>query len=525
MKIFNFINYLITHSITKILASAALIAAITNPKYLTNDLTINGAARFLGVLFFYASLFLIFYQKRSRIILFIFLLMVSSISFFSWIYDIKNLDALTIHTIFSHAKTLSNYYIDLTNSAILICIAIILYAAIRIPKQERCGNRVYITALFFSFFWIMSERDAVPGVFFSKGEYLWQILSRNINPEDLTSKNKFEVIEPPDYIVLLRTDSIRADYWNKIFQDKESFFTSEKIENLTSFPNVYSFRANTNTSLGYIFTRFQGLDDANAFREKSFIHIFKHLGFDTTYLNINDQEIGTPTTNPAALFALESNYIWNNKNTPRIEGNYQNIITGSGQRGIDSLPHVQFHKLLNDGRLKKPSLIIISHCCDGHIAWDYFPEHEQFTRYKPYCIPVSGKFSHCSNTEIINAYKNSILYTDYLTATMLKALENSKSIVIATSDHGQALGELGQYGHGLTATQSLTENQKNSFLFNVATFVWASPKYINENKEKWNAIRENSVKNYDHSFVFHSMLSCAGINSTLIDSQKNICTK
>jgi lipid A ethanolaminephosphotransferase len=78
----------------------------------------------------------------------------------------------------------------------------------------------------------------------------------------------------------------------------------------------------------------------------------------------------------------------------------------------------------------------------------YPPEFEHFT---PSC--QSAELSSCTQQEIINAYDNTIVYTDYFLNKIITFFqENSlkqQSTLLYVSDHGESLGEKGIYLHGL----------------------------------------------------------------------------
>ena len=66
----------------------------------------------------------------------------------------------------------------------------------------------------------------------------------------------------------------------------------------------------------------------------------------------------------------------------------------------------------------------------------------QFEKFKPVCNSV--ELGNCTQTELINAYDNTIVYTDYILSKViddLKDLKEFKSTMLFVSDHGESLGE------------------------------------------------------------------------------------
>ncbi len=74
-----------------------------------------------------------------------------------------------------------------------------------------------------------------------------------------------------------------------------------------------------------------------------------------------------------------------------------------------------------------------------------------FARFQPAC--QQDDLSRCTAAEISNAYDNSVLYTDHVLAAAIKRLQARSaevdSALIFVSDHGESLGELGLFLHGM----------------------------------------------------------------------------
>ena len=123
-----------------------------------------------------------------------------------------------------------------------------------------------------------------------------------------------------------------------------------------------------------------------------------------------------------------------------------------------------------------------------------------------------------------NAYDNSILYSDFVISEIIKMAEKEKVIVFYVSDHGQSLGENGNWYHGSNG-KDIKEQ------FSVPFFVYLSPKFAETKQGK--TILKNLKKNVgrgdlSHDNIFHSVLGCAGLeNKTeekpLIDNSLNLC--
>ncbi|ACB34132.1 sulfatase [Leptothrix cholodnii SP-6] len=74
-----------------------------------------------------------------------------------------------------------------------------------------------------------------------------------------------------------------------------------------------------------------------------------------------------------------------------------------------------------------------------------------FARFQPAC--TSDDLRLCTPAEIVNAYDNSLLYTDHLLATLIAKLrarsDQIDTAMIYVSDHGESLGENNLFLHGM----------------------------------------------------------------------------
>lgn len=105
-----------------------------------------------------------------------------------------------------------------------------------------------------------------------------------------------------------------------------------------------------------------------------------------------------------------------------------------------------------DGWLDKVTgdSVLVLHQLGSH-GPAYFARYpEAFRRFEPDCRSV--EFTACSRDEIVNAYDNSILYTDHILSVVIDKLaareDRISPTMIYMSDHGESLGEKGLFLHG-----------------------------------------------------------------------------
>jgi len=94
--------------------------------------------------------------------------------------------------------------------------------------------------------------------------------------------------------------------------------------------------------------------------------------------------------------------------------------------------------------------VLVLHQIGSHGPAYYQRYPEAFRRFQPECR--SADFSDCTKEEIVNAYDNTIAYTDHILASVIDRLQKQEDrldvSMLYMSDHGESLGELGLYLHG-----------------------------------------------------------------------------
>ena len=98
----------------------------------------------------------------------------------------------------------------------------------------------------------------------------------------------------------------------------------------------------------------------------------------------------------------------------------------------------------------KTDTVLVLHQIGSHGPAYSLRYPEEFRRFTPDCR--AADFSECTRDEIVNAYDNTVAYTDHILASVIDRLEKQEGrldvSMLYRSDHGESLGELGLYLHG-----------------------------------------------------------------------------
>jgi lipid A ethanolaminephosphotransferase len=131
----------------------------------------------------------------------------------------------------------------------------------------------------------------------------------------------------------------------------------------------------------------------------------------------------------------------------------------------------------------------------------------QFELFKPVCNSV--ELGNCSKQELINAYDNTVVYTDYILHSLiedLKQLKEYNSAMLFVSDHGESLGENNLYMHGLPMSIAPKEQYEIPFI------VWVSD----------HSKQLKPTKTLTQNHVFHSVLKFLDMKSPIYDENMDI---
>lgn len=154
-----------------------------------------------------------------------------------------------------------------------------------------------------------------------------------------------------------------------------------------------------------------------------------------------------------------------------------------------------------------PKVLIVLHTSTSHGPEYYAKYPAEFKKFTPVCTTV--EMSKAKRSELMNAYDNTILYTDYLLHSVievLRELEGGRSAMIYVSDHGESLGEGNRYMHGMPMSMAPKEQYQIPFI------VWCSD---SEQKIK-------PLEKVGHYHVFHSVLNFLHVDTPIYNESRNI---
>ena len=182
---------------------------------------------------------------------------------------------------------------------------------------------------------------------------------------------------------------------------------------------------------------------------------------------------------------------------PDVDGRYDCILYAGLRQRIESS--------------KKDKVLIILHTSTSHGPKyaDKYPK--EFEVYKP--VAKSIEEGEKNIGMLVNAYDNTIRYTDYLLDSLINTLREMtdwKTAMIFISDHGESLGENKVFMHGLPMKLAPKVQYEIPFL------VWTSDGFRN-----YKPATELPAVLEQH-YIFHSVLNLLSIQSPAYDKDFDI---
>ncbi len=333
--------------------------------------------------------------------------------------------------------------------------------------------------------------------------------SNGLNPSsriDIHQQFAFADNSPEDLIaVLVIGESARFDHFGINGYERNTTPRLKDISNLFSF-QAQSCSNVTHISVPCLLSRHSSSNFINVMKERSFLSILTHLGFNTSW-------IGTQSLTKY-LKTLSNTTIYDDVDFVMIPGG-STLLKMNDHDGL-MLPYID--NIVNKNPKPGKQFLVI-HTSGSH--WNYTSRYpKKFNHFTPDCNYVGNVDfrkadpSSCSPEGLINTYDNSILYTDFFLSHLIDLLKDKTAFLIYVSDHGESLGERGRYCHGGISTPEQTT---------IPFIVWASDKLHVARPGAVRAIQSHAGKEINHDYVFHTVFDCLGISSEIIDKKLSLC--
>ena len=257
--------------------------------------------------------------------------------------------------------------------------------------------------------------------------------------------------------------------------------------NLVSFPNIYAQAGTTEQSVPHMISRLPVTRTAEVHTEKTLPEAFQEAGFRTAWLTNQSRILHLQRVLGTADVRFETG------KDMSVTGNYDEYLLAPLQKVI-----------ANGGKQ-----FVVVHTMGSHWRYDtrYPVTFKQFT-------PDLGEdfrlnmISPANRTRLVNAYDNTILYTDFFLDSLLSIVErlHIPAVVMYQSDHGENLydDERRLVLHG--------NYSAGKWLFHVPFIIWYSDEYAALHPEKTQQLQAHADCCDNSSTLFPSLMDAAGLH-------------
>jgi lipid A ethanolaminephosphotransferase len=235
-----------------------------------------------------------------------------------------------------------------------------------------------------------------------------------------------------ELVIMVVGETARADHFSLNGYARK---TNPRLQNeaVINFPDFWSCGTSTAQSLPCIFSHYSRaeFDPEKANAADNALDILKRAGVSILWRDNN-------SSSKHVADRVEYQVYLTNKTNPvcDVECRDEGMLSGL-QDYIDRHP-------VGD-------VLIVLHQMGNHGPAYYKRYPSAFEKFTPVC--KTNDLGACSKEEIVNAYDNAILYTDFFLSKVIELLKQNddkfETAMLYVSDHGESLGENGLYLHGL----------------------------------------------------------------------------
>ena len=156
-------------------------------------------------------------------------------------------------------------------------------------------------------------------------------------------------------------------------------------------------------------------------------------------------------------------------------------------------------------------VVVVMHQMGSHGPAYFKRSPTAFKKFLPEC--TDNALQSCTPQGLVNAYDNSIVYTDHLLGSAIQWLKGQAAshapAMLYLSDHGESLGENNLYLHGMPYSVA-PDVQKH-----VPWITWLSPEFEQRSKITTACIKQQLDAPISHDNYFHSVLGLMNVQTSV----------
>ncbi|UVC07797.1 phosphoethanolamine--lipid A transferase [Rhizobium sp. TH2] len=270
-----------------------------------------------------------------------------------------------------------------------------------------------------------------------------------------------------------------------------------------NFSNVTSCGTETSISLRCMFSGFQRTDfsKSKAIARESLMDVYKNAGIDVHWWDNDGGAKGVANGVKYTSYMMRTD-----PDLCQSGACQDDIFLGD----LDTLI----------GAATGPTVVVL-HQRGSHGPAYYLRYPDTFRPFQPDCRLY--QMNDCSSEEIVNAYDNTIAYTDRFLARVIGLLDKHRATasgaMFFVSDHGESLGENGVFMHGAPFASAPKEQT------HVPLIAWMSREYDAASGFDRACAAKLSALPFSHDNVYHTLLGMMDIRTSVYRPELDIFGK
>ena len=314
--------------------------------------------------------------------------------------------------------------------------------------------------------------------------------------------------EAPEVYVMVVGETARAHNFSLYGYLRDTNPLLSKTPGIIAFPDAMTQSNTTHKSVPMLLSAASAEDFERLFHEKGILAAFKEAGFHTVF--ISNQQPNHSFIDFLGEQADEHYFL--KKDASSEENHYDADLLKKldeilSEADASSSSHYRYRKLF-----------VVLHTYGSH-----FNYQERYPRNFAYFKPDSKSEAKPENRQdLLNAYDNTIRYTDYILHGIVERLQKWEklqaktdgvycqptSAMLYTSDHGENIFDDDRRLFLHAAPKA------SDYELHVPFIIWTSEGFGNEYPNTWKALEENRTKQVQTSLsAFHTMLGIGGIRT------------
>jgi lipid A ethanolaminephosphotransferase len=275
-------------------------------------------------------------------------------------------------------------------------------------------------------------------------------------------------------------------------------------ENITSFRQVSSCGTSTAESLPCMFSHLGRAEFSKRTQDyENLLDVLQYAGYAVLWIDnqsgCKDQCARIPYVNTSSLNLPEHCDSVECRDTVMLE---------KIESELAKLP----------AKRRAQGIVVVMHQMGSHGPAYFKRTPVEFKKFTPECNDTS--LSQCDRQQVVNAYDNTILFTDYFLSRVIGWLKTQEKTntpaMLYVSDHGESLGEKNMYLHGLPMSVAPPEQTT------VPLITWLSPGFEQLSHVNTRCLQNERNKALSHDHLFHSVLGLMGVQTSAYQRERDL---